>query len=91
VPNIDGGIKVYHFYLLSSFIMLKRTQVEASMCYLRGILMLKLGKGHQAKQCFMEALALDIKCYEAFEQLITSEMMNPTEGEDLTMLFKMFF
>lgn len=53
------------------------------MCYLRGILMLKLGKGHQAKQCFMEALALDIKCYEAFEQLITSEMMNPTEGGGL--------
>ena len=53
--------------------------------------MLKLGKGHQAKQCFMEALALDIKCYEAFEQLITSEMMNPTEGGDLTILLKPSF
>lgn len=52
--------------------------------------MLKLGKGHQAKQCFMEALALDIKCYEAFEQLITSEMMNPTEGGDLTISFNRF-
>lgn len=54
--------------------------------------MLKLGKGHQAKQCFMEALALDIKCYEAFEQLITSEMMNPTEGGgDLTISFNRSF
>jgi anaphase-promoting complex subunit 6 len=28
----------------------------------------------------MEALALDVKCYDAFEQLISSEMMTPDEG-----------
>lgn len=55
-------------------------QVEASMCHLRGILMLKLNRGDQAKQCFMEALALDVKCYDAFDQLITGEMMTPDEG-----------
>lgn len=58
----------------------KVPQVEASMCHLRGILMLKLNRGDQAKQCFMEALALDVKCYDAFEQLVTGEMMTPDEG-----------
>ena len=50
------------------------------MCQLRGILMLKLNRGDQAKQCFMEALALDVKCYDAFDQLVTGEMMTPDEG-----------
>ncbi|KAF9007618.1 TPR-like protein [Cyathus striatus] len=54
-------------------------KVESSMCHLRGILMLKLNRGDQAKQCFMEALALDVKCYDAFDQLITGEMMTPEE------------
>lgn len=50
------------------------------MCNLRGLLMLKLNRGDQAKACFMEALALDIKCYDAFEQLIGGEMMTLEEG-----------
>ncbi|KAI0636086.1 TPR-like protein [Trametes polyzona] len=54
-------------------------KIEASMCNLRGLLMLKLNRGDQAKECFMEALALDVKCYEAFEQLIDGEMMTPEE------------
>jgi anaphase-promoting complex subunit 6 len=39
--------------------------------------MLKLNRGDQAKQCFMEALALDVK---SFEQLMSGEMMTPDEG-----------
>ncbi|KAF8150604.1 cell division control protein 16 [Crassisporium funariophilum] len=54
-------------------------KVESSMCNLRGVLMLKLNRGDQAKQCFMEALALDVKCYDAFDQLVTGEMMTPDE------------
>ena len=50
------------------------------MCNLRGLLMLKLNRGDQAKHCFMEALALDVKCYEAFEHLVSGEMMTPEEG-----------
>lgn len=50
------------------------------MCLLRGMLMLKLNRGEIAKQCFMEALILDVKCYDAFEQLISGEMMTPEEG-----------
>jgi hypothetical protein len=50
------------------------------MCNLRGLLMLKLNRGDQAKACFMEALALDVKCYDAFEQLVGGEMMALEEG-----------
>lgn len=50
--------------------------------------MLKLNRGDQAKQCFMEALALDVKCYDAFEQLISGEMMTPDEGTNLSSLSK---
>jgi hypothetical protein len=50
------------------------------MCNLRGLLMLKLNRGDQAKACFMEALALDVKCYDAFEQLVGGEMMTLEEG-----------
>jgi hypothetical protein len=50
------------------------------MCHLRGILMLKLNRGDQAKLCFMESLTLDVKCYDAFSQLISGEMMTPDEG-----------
>lgn len=67
--------------LASYFILYAHhVKIEASMCHLRGLLMLKLNRGDQAKHCFMEALALDVKCYESFEQLISGEMMTPNEG-----------
>ena len=50
------------------------------MCHLRGILMLKLNRTTRAKECFMEALALDVKCYDAFEMLVGGEMMTIDEG-----------
>lgn len=42
--------------------------------------MLKLNRSDQAKMCFLEALALDVKCYDSFEQLINGEMMSTDEG-----------
>jgi hypothetical protein len=45
--------------------------------------MLKLNRSDQAKQCFLEALALDVKCYDSFEQLINGEMMSADEGDYL--------
>ncbi|KAG8688436.1 anaphase promoting complex subunit cdc16 [Ceratobasidium sp. 395] len=54
-------------------------KVEASMCYLRGLLMLRLNRADRAKECLLEALALDVKCYEAFELLIGGEMMGVDE------------
>lgn len=43
--------------------------------------MLKLNRSDQAKLCFLEALALDVKCYDSFEQLINGEMMSVDEGD----------
>lgn len=50
------------------------------MCHLRGLLMLKLNRSETAKECFMEALALDVKCFDAFDQLVSGQMMSPDEG-----------
>ncbi len=50
------------------------------MCHLRGIVMQKIGRVDQAKECFMEALGLDVKCYESFEKLVSTEMMTSDEG-----------
>ncbi|SJL04405.1 uncharacterized protein ARMOST_07771 [Armillaria ostoyae] len=54
-------------------------KIEASMCHLRGIVMQKIGRVDQAKECFMEALGLDVKCYESFEKLVSTEMMTSDE------------
>ena len=89
IPSADTGIKVIYFSFPGNC-KLTCCQVEASMCHLRGILMLKLNRGDQAKQCFMEALALDVKCYESFEQLMSGEMMTPDEGISPTIAFYFF-
>ncbi|KAH8822920.1 cell division control protein 16 [Flagelloscypha sp. PMI_526] len=54
-------------------------KVEALMCHLRGMLMLKLNRGERAKECFMEALVLDAKCFDSFEMLVSNEMMTVEE------------
>lgn len=52
---------------------------EASMCYLRGVLYANLNKFDKAKKCYKEALIIDAKCYEAFEQLISNNLMTAEE------------
>jgi anaphase-promoting complex subunit 6 len=42
--------------------------------------MLRLNRADRAKECLLEALALDVKCYEAFELLVGGEMMGIDEG-----------
>jgi anaphase-promoting complex subunit 6 len=48
--------------------------------------MLKLNRADQAKTCFMEALALDVKCADAFSQLVNAEMLSPDEGLSISCL-----
>lgn len=43
--------------------------------------MLRLNRADRAKECLLEALALDVKCYEAFELLVGGEMMGIDEGD----------
>ena len=51
------------------------------MCHLRGLLMLRLNRTDVAKENLMEALSLDVKCYDAFELLVGGEMMGIDEGK----------
>lgn len=39
-------------------------QLEAAMCYARGNAYLQLREVEKAKQCFKEALQLDVRCYD---------------------------
>lgn len=60
----DGGIKF-----------------EASLCHLRGLIHLHLNSGGiRAKECFLEALSLDVRCFEAFEALVDGNMLTVDEG-----------
>ncbi|TFK46093.1 TPR-like protein [Heliocybe sulcata] len=54
-------------------------KVLASMCCLRGLLMQKANRHEKAKHCFMEALTLDVKCFDALHQLVASQAMTPDE------------
>ncbi|KAK7206442.1 hypothetical protein BZA70DRAFT_276608 [Myxozyma melibiosi] len=54
-------------------------KLEASMCYLRGIIYSNQNNFEKAKECYMEALTVDVKCFEAFDELITNSLMSPAE------------
>lgn len=57
---------------------------ESSMCYIRGLVHLQHKSLDRAKECFLESLALDVKCYESFEALVGGNMLEPEEGEMFT-------
>ncbi|KAG8885545.1 anaphase promoting complex subunit cdc16 [Tulasnella sp. 332] len=57
-------------------------KVEASMCYLRGVLMTRLNRQDKAREHFMEALALDVKCFDAFEELVGGQLLAADEEWD---------
>ncbi|RHZ52105.1 hypothetical protein Glove_465g33 [Diversispora epigaea] len=54
-------------------------QVEASLCYLRGFAYSQLNNFENAKKCFKETLELDVKCYEAFHELVNNHLMTSKE------------
>ncbi|CAG8714762.1 13957_t:CDS:10, partial [Acaulospora morrowiae] len=54
-------------------------QLEASMCYLRGLAYSQQTNLDNAKKCFKEALELDVKCYEAFHELVNNHMLSSKE------------
>lgn len=54
-------------------------RLEASMCYLRGLIYANQNNFEKAKDSFKEALLVDVKCYEAFNELISNNLMTPKE------------
>lgn len=49
------------------------------MCYLRGICFAKQNAVDRAKECFKDAVRIDIQCFEAFDQLMKNSLMSPDE------------
>ncbi|KAF9906594.1 anaphase promoting complex subunit cdc16 [Linnemannia zychae] len=58
-------------------------KLEASMCFLRGIVFKNLHNFVVAKQCFKEALKIDVKCYDALDIMISNNMLTTSEEQEL--------
>ncbi|KAK5822057.1 hypothetical protein F5H01DRAFT_403927 [Linnemannia elongata] len=58
-------------------------KLEASMCFLRGIVFKNLHNIDVAKQCFKEALRIDVKCYDALDIMISNNMLTTSEEQEL--------
>lgn len=54
-------------------------KLEASMCYLRGLIYANQNNFEKAKESYKEAVLVDVKCYEAFNELISNNLMTPSE------------
>ena len=52
---------------------------EAAMCYLRGICYAKQNAFDRAKDCYKDAVLIDVQCFEAFDQLMKNSLMSPDE------------
>ncbi|KAL9111522.1 MAG: hypothetical protein Q9227_004010 [Pyrenula ochraceoflavens] len=52
---------------------------EAYMCYLRGLCFAKRNAFDRARDCYKDAVLIDVQCYEAFEQLMKNSLLSPAE------------
>jgi anaphase-promoting complex subunit 6 len=52
---------------------------EAAMCYLRGVCYAKQNAFDRAKECYKDAVRIDVQCFEAFDQLMKNSLMSPRE------------
>ena len=52
---------------------------EAGMCYLRGVCYAKQNSFDRAKECYKDAVRIDVQCFEAFDQLMKNSLMSPEE------------
>ncbi|KAK4953833.1 anaphase-promoting complex subunit Cut9 [Elasticomyces elasticus] len=52
---------------------------EAGMCYLRGLCYAKQNAFDRAKECYKDAVRIDVQCFEAFDQLMRNSLMSPGE------------
>ncbi|KAK4093524.1 hypothetical protein Purlil1_1858 [Purpureocillium lilacinum] len=52
---------------------------EAAMCFLRGICYAKQNAFDRAKECYKDAVRIDVRCFEAFQQLMTNSLLSPDE------------
>ncbi|KAJ9227091.1 hypothetical protein DTO027B5_900 [Paecilomyces variotii] len=55
---------------------------EAAMCYLRGLCYAKQNAFDRARDCYKDAVRIDVQCFEAFDQLMKNSLMSPAEELD---------
>lgn len=58
-------------------------KLESSLCFLRGKIYAAQNSFAKAKECFKEALLVDVKNFEAFEELTSKNLLTPREEWDL--------
>lgn len=58
-------------------------KLEASMCYLRGQIYSNQNCFDKARDCYREAVLVDPKCFEAFDELVSNHLLSPEEEWDL--------
>lgn len=58
-------------------------RLEASMCYLRGLVFANQNNFEKAKEAFKEAILVDVKCFEAFNELVSNNYLSPSEEWEL--------
>jgi len=49
------------------------------MCYLRGLIYAKRNAFDRARDCYKDAVRIDVQCFEAFDQLMRNSLMSPAE------------
>ena len=49
------------------------------MCFLRGICYAKQNAFDRAKECYKDAVRIDVQCFEAFQQLMKNSLLSPDE------------
>ncbi|EFE33998.1 uncharacterized protein ARB_06948 [Trichophyton benhamiae CBS 112371] len=52
---------------------------EAAMCYLRGCCYANQNAFDRARDCYKDAVRIDVQCFEAFDRLMRNSLMSPTE------------
>src|SRR5271163_3744039 len=57
----------------------KDIKFQAAMCYLRGLCFAKRNAFDRARDCYKDAVRIDVQCFEAFDQLMKNSLMSPAE------------
>ena len=57
----------------------KDIKFQAAMCYLRGLCFAKRNAFDRARECYKDAVRIDVQCFEAFDQLMKNSFMSPAE------------
>lgn len=62
-------------------------KLESVMCFARGKAYLLIKDIDKARECFKEALTVDVKCYDALEALVKYNMMEEKAGKIYNIIY----